>query len=153
MTFKNKLNPLKALPGSTRQRLLFQCVIMLTYSTNSIAGVKSVGSVSEKEDGDAEFTHIRSGGILLLVFSCRCVLLVQCSPRSRAITDSESQTGLGGMNSIVGTVFAPSGRPLESRVRIRLSTMTRGDRVFTTNQNGNFAFRGLPAGSYTVIDR
>lgn len=67
-----------------------------------------------------------------------------------SITDSESQTGLGGMNSIIGTVFAPSGRPLESRVRIRLSTMTRGDRNFTTNQNGNFAFRGLPAGSYTV---
>lgn len=66
------------------------------------------------------------------------------------ISDSESQTGLGGMNSIVGTVFAPSGRPLESRVRIRLSTMTRGDRIFTTNQNGNFAFRGLPSGSYTI---
>lgn len=67
-----------------------------------------------------------------------------------SISDAESQTGLGGINSIVGTVFAPSGRPLESRVRIRLSTMTRGDRLFTTNQNGNFAFRGLPSGSYTV---
>jgi Flp pilus assembly protein TadD len=66
------------------------------------------------------------------------------------ISDSESQTGLGGMNSIIGTVFAPSGRPLESRVRIRLSTMTRGDRIFTTNEHGNFAFRGLPTGSYTV---
>ncbi len=66
------------------------------------------------------------------------------------ISDSESQTGLGGINSIIGTVFAPSGRPLETRVRIRLSTMTRGDRIFTTNQNGNFAFRGLPSGSYTV---
>jgi tetratricopeptide (TPR) repeat protein len=29
--------------------------------------------------------------------------------------------------------------------------MTRGDRLFTTNQHGNFAFRGLPPGSYTVI--
>jgi tetratricopeptide (TPR) repeat protein len=66
------------------------------------------------------------------------------------ISDSESQTGLGGMNSIIGTVFAPSGRPLESRVRIRLSTMTRGDRVFTTNEHGNFAFRGLPTGSYVI---
>ena len=67
------------------------------------------------------------------------------------ISDSESQTGLGGINSIVGTVFAPSGRPLESRIRIRLSTMTRGERNFTTNQNGSFAFRGLPAGSYTIV--
>jgi len=66
------------------------------------------------------------------------------------ISDSESQTGLGGMNSIIGTVFAPSGRPLESRIRIRLSTMTRGDRIFTTNENGNFAFRGLPTGSYII---
>lgn len=32
--------------------------------------------------------------------------------------------------------------------------MTRGDRLFTTNQNGNFAFRGLPAGNYTItIDK
>lgn len=32
--------------------------------------------------------------------------------------------------------------------------MTRGDRVFTTNENGAFAFRGLPTGSYTVtIDK
>jgi Tfp pilus assembly protein PilF len=71
-----------------------------------------------------------------------------------SITDNESQTGLGGMNSIVGTVFAPSGRPIESRVRLRLSTATRGDRNFTTNQSGNFAFRGLPTGSYTItIDK
>jgi tetratricopeptide (TPR) repeat protein len=35
-------------------------------------------------------------------------------------------------------------------VHLRLSTATRGDRNFTTNQTGNFAFRGLPAGSYTV---
>ena len=74
--------------------------------------------------------------------------------QTSTISDSESQTGLGGVNSIIGTVFAPSGRPLETRVRIRLSTMTRGDRLFTTNEHGNFAFRGLPTGSYTVaIDK
>ena len=70
------------------------------------------------------------------------------------IPDSASQTNLGGNNSIIGTVFGPSGRPLQQRVRIRLSTMTRGDHVFTTNENGAFAFRGLPGGSYTLsIDR
>lgn len=70
------------------------------------------------------------------------------------ISDSASQTNLGGNNSIIGTVFGPSGRPLQQRVSIRLSTMTRGDRVFTTNENGAFAFRGVPSGSYTItIDR
>jgi Flp pilus assembly protein TadD len=86
-------------------------------------------------------------GALLLALCFVGSALAQTS----TISDSESQTGLGGMNSIIGTVFAPSGRPLESRVRIRLATMTRGDRIFTTNQNGNFAFRGLPSGSYTII--
>lgn len=66
------------------------------------------------------------------------------------IPDSMSQTGLGGINSIVGTVFAPNGQPIETRVRVRLSSMASGDRYTTTNENGSFAFRGLPAGGYTI---
>ena len=66
------------------------------------------------------------------------------------IPDSMSQTGLGGINSIVGTVFGPNGRPIESRVRVRLSSMTSGGRTTTTNESGSFAFRGLPAGTYTI---
>ncbi|HEX7296585.1 MAG TPA: tetratricopeptide repeat protein [Pyrinomonadaceae bacterium] len=90
--------------------------------------------------------------LVALLLSLYLVRLVVA--QTSTISDSESQTGLGGMNSIIGTVFAPSGRPLESRVRIRLSTMTRGDRIFTTNEHGNFAFRGLPTGSYTIsIDK
>lgn len=91
----------------------------------------------------------RQHWIAAILFSVFAVSSV--SGQISTISDSESQTGLGGMNSIVGTVFGPSGRPLEQRVRIRLSTPTRGDRLFTTNQNGAFAFRGLPTGSYTVI--
>lgn len=88
-------------------------------------------------------------GVLLSLFFAGSV----CAQIS-SITESESQTGLGGINSIVGTVFGPSGRPLDSRVRIRLSTMTRGDRLFTTNDQGHFAFRGLTPGSYIVtIDK
>ena len=86
---------------------------------------------------------------VLAVFALLCgagPVLAQVS----SIPDSMSQTGLGGANAIIGTVFAPSGRPIESRVRVRLSTMTSGDRISTTNETGNFAFRGLPTGSYTV---
>lgn len=92
-----------------------------------------------------------------LVIAVVCLLF--CLTRSvfcqiSGIPDSASQTNLGGINSIIGTVFDPTGRPLQQRVRIRLSTMTRGDRSFTTNENGAFAFRGLPSGSYTIaIDR
>ena len=95
-------------------------------------------------------SHPKRRHFVFGVFLSLC-LAASVTAQVSTISDSESQTGLGGINSIVGTVFAPSGRPLESRVRIRLGTMTRGDRIFTTNQNGAFAFRGLPAGSYTVV--
>ena len=88
--------------------------------------------------------HFVYGVLLLLCFVGS--MLGQIS----SIPDSASQTGLGGANSIVGTVFGPSGRPVESRVRIRLASMTSGDRISNTNENGNFAFRGLPTGSYTI---
>lgn len=96
----------------------------------------------------AKWQHLAVG-----VFLSLC-LAGSVSAQVSGISDGESQTGLGGMNSIVGTVLSPAGRPVESRIRVKLSTMTRGDRYFTTNQNGSFAFRGLPAGSYTVaIDK
>ena len=97
--------------------------------------------------------RIHSQAIVAGIFLLLC-LPVSVFSQISGISDSESQTNLGGNNSIIGTVFGPSGRPLQQRVRIRLSTMTRGDRVFSTNDNGAFAFRGLPGGSYTItIDR
>lgn len=60
-------------------------------------------------------------------------------------------TGLGGGNSIVGTVLGPSGHRLGVRVRVRLETMTRGDRNTTTDEYGNFTFRGVPSGNYTIV--
>ena len=95
-------------------------------------------------------SHSKWQHLFVGVFLSLC-LVGSVSAQISGIADSESQTNLGGTNSIVGQVLAPSGRPIESRLRIKLSTMTRGDRIFTTNQNGNFAFRGLPAGSYTVV--
>ncbi len=95
-------------------------------------------------------SHSKWQHLVVGVFLSLC-LAGSVSAQISSIADSESQTNLGGMNSIVGQVLAPSGRPIESRLRIKLSTMTRGDRIFTTNQNGNFAFRGLPSGTYTVV--
>jgi Flp pilus assembly protein TadD len=99
----------------------------------------------------ARLQHLVNAGVYVLFCSC---VAASVFAQISGITDSQSQTNLGGNNSIIGTVFSPSGRPLQQRVSIRLSTMTRGDRVFTTNENGAFAFRGLPSGSYTItIDR
>lgn len=88
--------------------------------------------------------HFSFVGFVFLCFSSSVFAQISSIP------DSASQTGLGGANSIVGTVFGPSGRPVETRVQIRLASMTSSDRITTTNENGNFAFRGLPTGGYTI---
>jgi tetratricopeptide (TPR) repeat protein len=62
-----------------------------------------------------------------------------------------TDTGLGGGNAITGTILLPSGQRLQRRVTIRLQTMTKGDRVTTTDEYGKFAFRGLINGEYTII--
>lgn len=62
-----------------------------------------------------------------------------------------TDTGLGGSNTITGSVLVSTGGRLERSVTIRLRTMTRGDRVTSTDDKGYFAFRGLVSGDYTLV--
>lgn len=66
---------------------------------------------------------------------------------SRVVTDA----GLGGQNSIYGTVILPSGQRMERRIRVRLITETRGDRTYSTDSEGRFIFSGLVSGRYVVV--
>lgn len=59
--------------------------------------------------------------------------------------------GLGGSNTIVGTVYSPDGQRIERRMRIKLVTETRGDITSMTDERGNFAFRGVAGGNYNVL--
>ncbi len=65
-----------------------------------------------------------------------------------------TNTNLGGNNFIVGTVFWPSGRPINVRMPIKLVSMTRGDVMANTDDSGRFIFSKVGAGNYfIVIDR
>lgn len=68
----------------------------------------------------------------------------------RGVPTEATDSGLGGSNTIEGSVFIASGQRLERRVRVRLSTMTTGDRTAMTDDSGRFAFRGLVGGDYIV---
>lgn len=59
-------------------------------------------------------------------------------------------SGTGGRNSIQGRVYLPSGRPLEKRVRVTLSSVRGGDTRAMTDDNGAFTFRRLAGGTYRV---
>ncbi len=63
-------------------------------------------------------------------------------------------TRLGGNNYIVGTVFWPSGKPINRRMQVKLITERIGEILTETDDRGQFVFSGIPIGSYTiVIDR
>jgi Flp pilus assembly protein TadD len=62
-----------------------------------------------------------------------------------------TNTRLGGNNYIAGTVYAPSGTPINTRMRIRLVTPIWGDVISTTDDAGRFIFSGVGAGVYTVV--
>lgn len=63
-------------------------------------------------------------------------------------------TRLGGTSYITGTVYWPSGVPVNVRMGIRLTSPTAGDFITTTDDRGQFIFSGLVEGNYSiVIDR
>lgn len=88
--------------------------------------------------------------LLFLVFLLPFLASV-LSAQTGGFPSESIDTGLGGNNSITGTVLNPSGQRISTRVRIRLSTMTRGNRITMTDDDGNFSFRGLPSGNYTLV--
>jgi Tfp pilus assembly protein PilF len=88
-------------------------------------------------------------GLFLVLFLLLVVVRVtaQNVPQGTASTD----TGLGGVNIISGALLSPSGQRIERRLAVRLRTVSRGDRISATDEKGHFAFRGVPAGEYTVV--
>jgi tetratricopeptide (TPR) repeat protein len=90
--------------------------------------------------------------ILRLLLAVLCALCFASSAMSQVLLPPGGvDTGLGGANAITGTVLLSTGQRLQSHVSVRLQTMTKGDRVAVTDDNGNFVFRQLPNGSYTVV--
>lgn len=87
------------------------------------------------------------GRVFAILFIVYYVLPVS----AQMIPPGPSDTGLGGINSITGMVLVPSGQRIQRNIAIRLRTMTQGDRVVMTDENGNFAFRGLPSGDYSLV--
>jgi len=68
--------------------------------------------------------------------------------------DETTNTGLGGRNYIVGTVYSPEGSPITWRMRIRLTSPTAGEVIATTDDRGRFVFSRVGYGVYTLtIDR
>jgi Flp pilus assembly protein TadD len=85
------------------------------------------------------------------VFAIIATMLFVDNVVAQIVRGEGMDAGLGGGNSIVGSVYDSSGQKLSRRIQVRLTTMTAGDRISMTDDNGNFSFRGLVSGTYTVV--
>jgi len=67
------------------------------------------------------------------------VLLLVASAVAQSDTGIESDIGnpgLNGKNTIQGHIYYPSGRPLDKRVRVRVSSVRSGISTVMTDDNG-----------------
>lgn len=94
-------------------------------------------------------SKLRSLGLSIILFSFLCAIRVdaQIIPQGSGSTD----TGLGGSNTIGGSILLSTGQRAARRISVRLQSMTKGDRITTSDDYGNFVFRGLPSGDYTIV--
>lgn len=78
------------------------------------------------------------------------LLLIQCAPAARAQAGTDS-TGTGGLNTISGRIYFPSGRAADMRAKVLLETMTSSRLSVIADNDGAFRFKNLAPGSYTVV--
>ncbi|HEY0546109.1 MAG TPA: tetratricopeptide repeat protein [Pyrinomonadaceae bacterium] len=63
-------------------------------------------------------------------------------------TDS---TGTGGKHTIKGRIFFPSGRRIDSSIKITLESITTGNLSVFADSYGTFSFTNLVGGTYTIV--
>ena len=91
---------------------------------------------------------IRGMGLLAITFGFSAALV---TAQIAGGINETTNTRHGGNNYIVGTVFAPDGFPIRTRMRIKLNSPAWGDIIVTTDERGQFVFSGVASGTYTII--
>lgn len=83
--------------------------------------------------------------IVFLLFNAYCQ-----APHVSAQGGRDS-TGTGGIHTIQGRIFFPSGRSSDTRANVELETSERGNLSTFCGADGSFRFSNLLAGSYTIV--
>jgi predicted Zn-dependent protease len=88
------------------------------------------------------------GNLLRTVFLTLCLPLAAAHGQNDGLETGDP--GTGGRHAIQGRLYLPSGRKLDRRLRVRLSSVRGGEHSTLTDDNGDFVFRRLAPGTYTV---
>jgi tetratricopeptide (TPR) repeat protein len=91
----------------------------------------------------------RSSGAVALAGAFLLFLLPALTTLAQSDT-IDTEPNRGGLNTIQGNVYLPSGHRLDRPVRVRLNSIRTFDSYAMTDSNGTFYFRRLPGGSYRI---
>jgi len=83
------------------------------------------------------------------LFSVISLLVVFALPGS-AQGSGVDYSGTGGVDSINGRIYFPSGRRSDLQLKVSLESSNAGTRILFVDHNGSFSFRNLEAGRYTI---
>ncbi len=93
----------------------------------------------------ASYTHARFRFLF-----CVIVLLGSVSA-AYAQAGGVDFTGTNGKHRIKGYLYFPSGRSVDTRLKVKLESTMAGPLSVMADANGSFNFMGLAPGSYTVV--
>jgi len=65
--------------------------------------------------------------------------------------NGRASTGTGGIHTIQGYIFFPSGRRAEGPIVVKLQTYNSGEITVIPDSSGSFTFTNLAPGNYTVV--
>jgi Flp pilus assembly protein TadD len=86
----------------------------------------------------------------LLRLSPLAFVLLLLSAPSLFAQGGTDYTGTGGIHTIQGRIYFPSGRRTDQSVKVRLESMNTGNLTVFADAYGTFGFRNLVGGSYTI---
>ena len=89
--------------------------------------------------------------IPMLVITMTFVLAVNARAQVGGIDTDPGDPGTGGKNMIQGRIFLPGGQRLDRRVKVKLRGLASGEQFQMSDDNGQFSFRRLQGGTYTLI--
>jgi len=65
--------------------------------------------------------------------------------------NGRASTGTGGIHTIQGYIFFPSGRRAEGTIIVKLQSYNAGEITVIPDSSGSFSFTQLAPGNYTVV--
>lgn len=95
---------------------------------------------------------IRRPRIAIMAWALVCIGTAASSSRAQmgGIDSDPGSPGTGGRNTIEGRLYYPSGRIVDKRLNVRMTSVRGGDFFTMSDDNGAFSFRRVSGGSYVV---